>query len=103
MREMTASHATAGQPGGGAARERPLGPRRFIALDGAMLGVLAFVVACHIVAAIGRFGWASAASSTALTTLALLGLALRREWRPLLARLLAFGLVAGVCELFTDF
>ncbi|HEX8731273.1 MAG TPA: hypothetical protein VF725_04345 [Ktedonobacterales bacterium] len=102
MREITASRESPGQPDGAAA-SAPLGPRRFTALDGAMLGVLAFVVACHIVAAIGRLGWASAAISTALTTLALLGLALWRTWRPLLARLLAFGLVAGVCELFTDF
>ena len=77
--------------------------RRFTALDVAMLATFALLVAGHIVSAIGRFGWVSAAVTVGLTALALLGLALRRAWRPLLLRLLAFGLVAGVCELFTDY
>ncbi|HET9109546.1 MAG TPA: hypothetical protein VFN78_01855 [Ktedonobacterales bacterium] len=81
----------------------PLAPRRFTALDAAMLATLLLLVAGHIVSALGRFGWPSAVATVGLTALALLALTLRRAWRPLLVRLLAFGLVAGVCELFTDF
>ena len=80
-----------------------LAARRFTALDGAMLGALLLLVAGHIISALGRLGCVSAAVTVGLTALALLGLALRRAWRPLLLRLLAFGLVAGVCELFTDY
>ena len=80
-----------------------LAPRRFTALDGAMLGAFLLLVAGHILSALGRLGWVSAAVTVGLTALALLGLTLRRAWRPLLLRLLAFGLVAGVCELFTDY
>ena len=81
----------------------PLGPRHFTALDGAMLATFALLVSGHIISAIERLGWVSAAATVGLTALALLGLGLRRSWSPLLLRLLAFGLVAGVCELFTDF
>jgi uncharacterized protein DUF6989 len=77
--------------------------RRLTALDAAMLATFALLVAGHIVSAIGGFGWVSAAATVGLTALALLALALRRAWRPLIVRLLAFGLVAGVCELFTDY
>lgn len=77
--------------------------RRLTALDAAMLATFALLVAGHIVSAIGRLGWISAAVTVGLTALALLALALRRAWRPLIVRLLAFGLIAGVCELFTDF
>ncbi len=83
--------------------EQPLAARRFTTLDLGMVGVLALQVGCHIVAALARVGWASAAATVALTTMALLGLALRPAWRPLLLRLLGFGLVAGICELFTDY
>lgn len=94
MRAATLARGTA---------EEPLAPRRFTTLDLGMLGVLALQVVCHIVAARARVGWVSAAATVALTTLALLGLALRPAWRPLLLRLLGFGVVAGACELFTDF
>ncbi|HEX2349836.1 MAG TPA: hypothetical protein VHI51_15490 [Ktedonobacterales bacterium] len=77
--------------------------RRLTALDAAMLATFALLVTGHIVSAIGRLGWGSAAVTVGLTALALLALALRRAWRPLILRLLAFGLIAGVCELFTDF
>lgn len=80
-----------------------LGSRRLTALDGAMAGSFALLVAGHIISALARVGWGSAAATDGLTLLALLGVALRRDWRPLLLRLLAFGLVAGVCELFTDY
>src|SRR5579864_1152314 len=56
--------------------EQPLTSRRFTTLDLGMLGVLALQVVCHIVAAIARVGWISAAATVALTALALLGLAL---------------------------
>ncbi len=94
---------TASRPARDDVAGAPLGPRRITALDGAMLGTFALLVACHIIAAVGRLGWISAAVTVGLTALALLGLSLRRAWRPLLLRLLAFGLVAGACELFTDF
>lgn len=103
MRDTTASAMTPHDQASAAATPQPLGSRRVTALDGAMLATFALMVACHIIAALGRLGWVSAAATVALTTLALLGLTLRRAWRPLLARLLAFGLVAGVCELFTDY
>lgn len=106
MREMTDAAARDARAQTPARQERVASiapPRRFTALDGAMLATLVLQVVCHIVAAVGRLGWVSAAVTVGLTTLALLGLALRRRWRPLLLRLLAFGLVAGVCELFTDY
>ena len=66
-------------------------------------GALTLQVACHIVAALWSVGWVSAAATVALTALALLRLARRHAWRPLLTRLLGFGLLAGACELFTDY
>lgn len=89
--------ATFGAPTG------PLTARHVTALDAAMLATFLLLVAGHIVSALGRLGWPSAVATVGLTALALVALTLRRAWRPLLLRLLAFGLVAGVCELFTDF
>lgn len=103
MRETTASETAPRDPSLPATPQQPLGPRRFTTLDGAMLAILALQIACHIVAALWPVGWISAAATVALTVLALLWLARRPAWRPLLIRLLGFGLVAGVCELFTDF
>ena len=77
--------------------------RRFTALDAAMLGALALMVALHLVAAALAAGWPTAAGTVALTAAALAAIAARRAWRPLVARLLIFGLVAGILELFTDF
>ncbi len=77
--------------------------RRFTALDAAMLASLALMVALHIAAAALAAGWPTAAGTVALTAAALVAIAARRAWRPLVARLLLFGLVAGVLELFTDF
>lgn len=91
------------EPGETSARQNIITARRFTGLDGAMLGALALQVVGHIVAATLRVGWVSAAILDLLVSVLLLGLALRPAWRPLLLRLLAFGLVAGVCELFTDF
>ncbi|MEO7002669.1 MAG: hypothetical protein ABI068_12730 [Ktedonobacterales bacterium] len=77
--------------------------RRFTGLDGAMLAVWALLIALHIVAAALRIGWVSAALMIALVSLALLALLMRRAWRPVVGRLLLFGLIAGILELFTDF
>lgn len=77
--------------------------RHLTVLDAAMLATFALLVAGHVISAIGRLGWGSAAVTVGLTALALLTLALRQAWRPLILRLLAFGLIAGVCELFTDY
>ena len=103
MRDTTASETPQRDLASAATTSQPLAPRRFTPLDGAMLATLALMIALHVVAAVGQLGWGSAAATVGLTTLALLSLALRRAWRPLLLRLLAFGLVAGVCELFTDY
>ena len=77
--------------------------RHFTGLDGAMLAVWALLVALHIVAALLGVGWVSAALMVALLSVVLLALMLRRAWRPVVGRLLLFGLIAGVLELFTDF
>ena len=98
MRSDVAPAARPAQP-----TASPLAARRFTVLDAAMLATFALLVAGHIVSAIGRLGWGSAAVTVGLTALALLTLALRQAWRPLILRLLAFGLIAGVCELFTDY
>jgi hypothetical protein len=104
MSNLTSSRrARHGAARAAGASHSALAPRRFTALDAAMLGTFLLLVAGHIVSALGRLGWVSAAATVGLTALALLALALRRSWRPLLLRLLAFGLVAGVCELFTDY
>ena len=100
---MTSAPVTrAGATRDARARE-PLGPRRFTALDAAMLGALALMVALHLVAAALAAGWLTAVVALALVTAALVAIAARRAWRPLVARLLLFGLVAGIIELFTDF
>jgi len=77
--------------------------RRFTGLDGAILAVWALLVALHLVAALLGIGWVSAALSVALVSVALLALLRRRAWRPVVGRLLLFGLIAGLLELFTDF
>ena len=86
-----------------AAAQPDITARRFTALDAAMLGALALMVALHLVAAALAAGWLTAVGTVALTAAALVAIAARRAWRPLVARLLLFGLVVGVLELFTDF
>jgi uncharacterized protein DUF6989 len=100
---MTADTRRAAPPGAGRAGAVTLAPRRFTALDAAMLGSLALLVALHVGAAALGAGWATAAATVGLTALALVAIAWRRVWRPLIARLLLFGLVAGLLELFTDY
>src|SRR5579859_2344251 len=75
---------------------------RLTGLDGALLGLLALMVALHIVAAALAAGWPTALATDLAAAVYLLTLAVRRAWRPLLARLFLLGLVAGALELFTD-
>lgn len=77
---------------------------RLTALDAAFVGLLALTIALDVVCAVFALGWPSAAATDAICALYVLGMALARPaWRPLLARLFALGLAAGVLELFTDF
>lgn len=71
-------------------------------LDLALLGMLALHLACGALAARLAAGWATAAVEDAILLAYLLALLVRPAWRPLLARLFLFGLVAGVLELATD-
>lgn len=68
-----------------------------------MLGALALQVVCSAVAAWLAAGWWTAAVCDTLVAAYLAALTLRPTWRPLLARLMVIGLVAGVLELGTDF
>lgn len=92
--------ATSAAPPAPTARDRSA--RRLTSLDAAFLGVLALMVACHLVAALLARGWVTALATDVLVVAALLGMASRPAWRPLLARLFVMGLMAGVLELFTD-
>lgn len=72
-------------------------------LDVAMIGLLVLLVVCHVAAAILAAGWRTAALTDLLgTSYLIVLLALRPAWRPIVARLMLFGLVAGVSELATD-
>lgn len=90
------------------AREGPDAPsasvRRLTALDAAFVGLLALTIVLDVVCAVFALGWPSAAATDVICALYVLAMALARPaWRPLLARLFALGLAAGVLELFTDF
>ncbi|HEU5440068.1 MAG TPA: hypothetical protein VFU88_12335 [Ktedonobacterales bacterium] len=84
------------------AHEAALSAPRLTALDGAFLAQLALLVGCHIIAARYTLGWPSAAATDLLALLVLAAMTVRREWRPLLARLFVLGLAAGILELATD-
>lgn len=71
-------------------------------LDAAMLGLLGLLVICHLAAAWLAAGWRTAALTDLLALVYLALLATHQPWRPLLLRLMALGLVAGVLELATD-
>jgi hypothetical protein len=77
--------------------------QRFTALDGAMLGTLALVIASDGVAAALGVGPITAWATLALSLAALGACMTQVAWRPLLLRLLLLSLVMGVVELFTDF
>ncbi|HEV2236739.1 MAG TPA: hypothetical protein VGR57_08780 [Ktedonobacterales bacterium] len=76
--------------------------RAFTGLDGAMLGSLALSVALDLIWARLGAGWVTAALTDTLVGAYMGALCLRAAWRPVLARLALFGLVAGVLELATD-
>jgi len=75
---------------------------RLMPLDLAFLGMLALMVACHLVAARLAAGPITAELADVLVGIYLLALVSRPAWRPLVLRLLLLGLVAGILELFTD-
>lgn len=78
--------------------------RRLTALDSLILAVVAVQVALHIVAALLAAGWVTAAAADGVMLVVLGSVALcYRPARPLVWRLMLFGLVAGGCELFTDY
>ena len=71
--------------------------------DLAFLGLFVLMALCHLVAALLARGWMTAAISDGIILCYLAGLLWSRpDWRPLIARLLLFGLVAGIVELATD-
>lgn len=76
---------------------------RLTALDGVMLASLVLYAALHAGAAWLAAGWVTAWAVVGVMTVALGLMTWRRTWRPLLGRLLLFGLVFGLLELFTDF
>lgn len=78
------------------------GPARLMPLDLAFLGLSALMVVCHLVAAWLAIGPVTAVLTDVLAVIYLLALAARPGWRPLMLRLLALGLIAGMLELFTD-
>ncbi len=78
------------------------GQRRLTSLDVALLIAQILLIACHVLAAWLALGWVTAAAIDVVFGTYLLALCLKRTWRPVLGRLLAAGLVAGICELGTD-
>jgi hypothetical protein len=76
--------------------------RHLTTLDIAFITAQVSLIACHVLAAWLALGWVTAAALDAIYTVYLLALAVHATWRPLLLRLMAVGLVAGICELFTD-
>ncbi len=75
---------------------------RLTALDGAILLSFGLLVACDATAAVTHAGWFSSMLITLGESLLLAGYMLRRAWRPIVGRLLLFGLIAGILELGTD-
>ncbi|HEU5348384.1 MAG TPA: hypothetical protein VFU63_07205, partial [Ktedonobacterales bacterium] len=77
-------------------RDAPLPDRAFV-------GLFVLMAACHLVAALLARGWITAAISDGIVLSYLAGLLWSRPaWRPLIARLMVFGLIAGLVELVTD-
>jgi hypothetical protein len=71
--------------------------------DLAFLGLFLLMALCHLVSAVLARGWLTAAVSDGLVLGYLAAILLAHpEWRPLIGRLLLFGLVAGTAELITD-
>ena len=82
--------------------EAALRASHLTALDVAFAAYYLLLIICHLIASRQRMGWTSAALSDLLACGYLLGLASRPRWRPLIVRLMALGLVAGIAELATD-
>jgi hypothetical protein len=77
-------------------RDAPLPDRAFV-------GLFILMAACHLVAALLAQGWITAAISDSIVLSYLAGLLWSRPaWRPLITRLMLFGLIAGLVELVTD-
>jgi hypothetical protein len=71
--------------------------------DLAFAGLFVLMALCHLVAALLARGWITAAISDGVILCYLAGMLWARPaWRPLIGRLLLFGLVAGIVELATD-
>ncbi|HEY1390630.1 MAG TPA: hypothetical protein VGF38_19000 [Ktedonobacterales bacterium] len=71
--------------------------------DLAFLGLFLLMALCHLASALLALGWITAAICDGIVLSYLAAILLTRpEWRPLVGRLLLFGLVAGVIELATD-
>ena len=71
--------------------------------DLAFVGLFVLMALCHLVAALLARGWITAAIADGVILGYLAGMLWSRPaWRPLIGRLLLFGLVAGVIELATD-
>lgn len=82
--------------------EAALRASHLTALDVAFAAYYLLLIICHLIASRQRIGWTSAALIDLLACGYLLGLAARPRWRPLIVRLMALGLVAGIAELATD-
>jgi hypothetical protein len=80
----------------------PLAAPRLTRLDLAVLGLFALTVAVNILSARLAMGWITSALGDILLLGYLCALAAVRPWRPLIVRLLALSLVAGLLELGTD-
>ncbi len=79
-----------------------LTPPHITALDLALVGSLVLMIGCHIAAAWLALGWPTAVITDTLQAGYITALAARSAWRPLLARLVTLGGVAGLLELATD-
>lgn len=77
--------------------------RRCSALDLAVLASFILEVGGAVVAALLASGWITALVLDLVVGGVLVLIAARPVWRPVVGRLLAFGLVAGILELATDF
>lgn len=77
--------------------------RRWTSLDGAIVLSFALEVMGAVVAALLGRGWVTALVLDLVVGGVLCLYATRARWRPLVARLLVFGVIAGCFELFTDF
>jgi hypothetical protein len=102
MRDQTLDLGANAEASLGEHSHSDLTPARLTPLDLAFLGLLALMVACHLVAARLAVGPITAALTDVLAIVYLLALVARPAWRALVVRLMLLGFVAGILELFTD-